>query len=207
MKKSVLFLIASLAIGHCINAQARFGIRAGLSTDNLDRETIATDGFKLAIKEAKYGYHLGIFFRANLGETFYLQPEVLFNSNSVDFTLENLSEGLPKTVFNERYNNLDLPVMVGLKLVFLRLQAGPVGHVHLKSKSELDDVDGVRGRFSDFKLGYQAGVGIDLLKRLLIDVKYEGNFSKFGDHIEIAGEDVKFSQNPSRWLLTLGFAF
>ena len=87
MKKSIVWVLALLIIPIVSQAQNefKFGIRAGLSTPNLDKETINQNGLNLAIKEAKYGYHLGLFMRAPLGNTFYLQPEALFNSNTVDF--------------------------------------------------------------------------------------------------------------------------
>ncbi|HFA47573.1 MAG TPA: PorT family protein [Bacteroidetes bacterium] len=207
MKKSAFCIIALLALPFLGQAQGKFGVRAGLSTPNLDKETIDQNGLKLAIKDAKYGFHIGLFGRVPLGAKLYLQPEVLFNSNSVDFDVTDLGDGLINTVLTEKYQNLDIPLMLGYKLGPLRLEAGPAGHVFLKSKSELEEgVTGYMQRFKDFNLGYQAGLGLDIWK-LLVDVRYEGNFNNFGEHMTIAGEQINFSQNPSRWVMTVGFAF
>ena len=96
--------------------------------------------------------------------------------------------------------------MLGYKLGPLRFEGGPVGHVHIRSKSDLDELDGYEQRFEDFQLGYQIGGGLDIWK-FLIDVRYEGNFNNFGEHMHIAGQEVRFSQNPSRIVFTLGYSF
>lgn len=207
MKRSAIWVFALLFIPFLSQAQFKFGARVGLSTPSLDKETIDQSGLNLAIKEAKYGYHLGFFARASFTNTLYVQPEVLFNSNSVDFEISEFGE-LATNILSEKYQNLDLPVMVGAKLGPIRLEGGPVGHVFLNSKSDLDGtVDGYSQRFKDFTLGYQAGIGLDIGQRLLLDVRYEGNVNNFGDHMRIFNEEVTFSQNPSRIVATFGFSF
>ena len=41
----------------------------------------------------------------------------------------------------------------------------------------------------------------------MIDLRYEGNFSKFGDHITFFGDEYKFDQSAARFLISLGFMF
>ena len=205
MKKSFFFLLLALT-SYAAQAQFKIGLRGGISTSELSMETVNTNGLRLSIEDAGYGYHLGIFVRGHLGERLYVQPEFLFNSNSVDFTLKGFGTGLGNRILTEKYQNLDIPFMLGYKLGPLRLEAGPVGHVHLKSKSELEEFDGYEQRFEDFNLGYQLGGGFDIWK-FLIDVRYEGSFNKFGEHMRIAGQNVDFSQKPARIVFTLGYAF
>ncbi len=188
------------------NAQIRFGIRGGLSSSQLNQESIQTNGVSLAIKDANYGYHLGVFGRAKLSKHWYLQPEVAFNSTSVDFVVTDFSDGLVDKVLTEKYRNLDIPLMFGYKLGPLRAEAGPTGHVYVASKSELEQIGGYEGRFDNFNLGHQAGFGLDIWK-LMFDLRYEGNFEKFGDHMSIGGQQVNFSQSPTRWLMTVGLSF
>ena len=207
MKKLAFLVIAILFLSMNAGAQIRYGLRAGLSSTNLDKETIQTNGVSLAVKDADYGFHFGLFARGRLTEHLYIQPEVVFNSSTVHFTVTDLQDGLMDKVLSETYRNLDIPLMLGLKLGPLRLEGGPVGHVYVASKSELEDeISGYEKKFNDFSLGYQAGVGLDIWK-ILLDLRYEGNFTKFGDHMRIAGNDVKFSNAPTRWVLTAGFSF
>jgi hypothetical protein len=206
MKNSILFALIFLFASQ-LHSQVKYGIRAGLSSVNLDKETIEQSGVSLAIDEASYGFHLGVFVRGKLGEKFYIQPEALFNSSKVDFTVDELQSGIVGKVLTEKYRNLDVPVMIGYKLGPLRLEAGPTGHFYVASKSELEDeLSGYTKKFNNLTVGYQAGVGLDLWK-VLLDLRYEGNFTRFGDHMRIAGNKVTFSDAPSRLVLTAGLSF
>lgn len=205
--KSIQFLAFALCLFAIqANAQIRFGFRGGLSSSQLNTESIQQSGVTVAIKDANYGYHIGVFGRAKLGEHWYLQPEAMFNSTSVDFEVTDFGEGLMEKVLTEKYRNLDIPLMVGYKLGPLRAEAGPTGHVYVASKSELEEIGSYDRRFNDFNLGYQAGLGLDVWK-ITLDLRYEGNFEKFGSHMNIGGEQINFSQRPARWLMTVGFSF
>lgn len=209
MKSLIIALCFSLFFLNFSLAQNNnnFGLKLGLTTENLDGETVQNDGLSLAIKDAKYGFHIGAFARLRLGEKFHIQPEVLFNSETVDYTLNDVSQNVVNKVVSETYQNLDFPLLAGWQFGFLRLNVGPVGHVHVASKSQIDDhVPTYTQRFEDFTLGYQTGAGLDIW-RLTIDLRYEGNLTRFGDHMYFAGEKVNFSQRPNRWLLSVGYAF
>ena len=207
MKKTV-FITTTLCcfLALQINAQIRYGIRAGLSSSQLSRETIQANGVSLAIQDANYGYHIGVFGRAKLTKHWYIQPEAVINSTSVDFKVNDFQEGLMDKVLTEKYRYIDIPLMVGYKLGPLRAEAGPTGHVYLANKSELNQIGGYEGRFNNFNLGYQAGFGLDIWK-LMFDLRYEGNFEKFGDHMSIGGQQVNFSQRPARLVMTVGLSF
>jgi Outer membrane protein beta-barrel domain len=205
--KSIQFLAFALCLfAFQANAQIRFGFRGGLSSSQLNSETIQQNGVSVAIKDANYGYHLGVFGRLKFGDHWYLQSEAMFNSSSVDFEVTDFGDGLVNKVLTEKYRNLDIPLMVGYKLGPLRAEAGPTGHVYVASKSELEEIGSYDRRFNDFNLGYQAGLGLDIWK-LTLDLRYEGNFEKFGSHMNIGGEQINFTQRPARWLMTVGFSF
>lgn len=207
MKKFIFVFTTVLCfIAIQTNAQIRYGLQAGLSSTNLDRETIQANGVSVAIKDASYGFHIGAFVRAKLSPHLYLQPEANFNSSSVDFEVTDFSEGVMNKVLTEKYRYLDIPVMVGYKLGPLRLEAGPTGHFYVASKSELGQIDGYEKRFNNFNLGYQAGFGLDIWK-VMLSLRYEGNFEKFGDHMNIGDQHINFSQRPTRWVMSAGFSF
>ncbi len=206
MKRLMFFLLFCGILLQQAQSQISWGPRVGLSTTTLDPETLTVSNVSLAIMEANYGFHLGLFFRAKLSDRVFLQPEVLFNSNSVDFKVNDLSSGIVDKILAEKYRNLDIPLMIGLKYGPIRLQAGPVGHVYIASSSELGTVGGYEKRFNDLNFGYQAGLGLDIWK-ILFDVKYEGNLTKFGDHMVIGGQNVKFDQRPTRFVFSAGFSF
>jgi len=206
MKKAV-FLWLLLALTSTSFAQVLFGGRLGISTTDLqpsqllitNQETL--EDFNLAVKDAKFGIHAGIFAKIPLTDLFFIQPEVLFNSNRVDFQRDN-AEG----ILTEKYQYLDIPLVAGMKLGPLKPQLGLVGHVFLRSKSDLFDIEGYQQDFQNLTLGWQGGIGIEI-KKVLFDVRYEGNLSKFGNHITVAGQEYAFEERPSRLVFTLGLAF
>ncbi len=61
--------------------------------------------------------------------------------------------------------------------------------------------------FNGATWGYQVGVGLDLGKKITIDVKYEGNLSKLADGVKIAGETRSFDSRNSQFVASLGFFF
>ena len=194
------------------HAQFKIGVKGGLSTTVISANQLIIknkndfEQLRLAVNTANYGVHFGIFMQAKMGN-FFIQPEVLFNSTSVQYALEDFSNAkVVTTLKKEKFNNLDLPIMLGLKFGPLRLQGGPVGHVFLSSKSDLLDIDGYSQTFENLTWGYQAGVGLDLGK-IIIDVRYEGNFKKFGDHMVFEGKNLSFDNTPSRIIASLGIAF
>jgi len=210
--KNSLIIIFSILFLTTTSAQVKFGVRGGLSSTDLKPSSFvitnqaSVDAFTLSTKEAKYGYHLGIFLQAG-GEKFFIQPEILFNSSSVDYSLQTNGLGeITTSIFNETYQNIDIPIMLGFKLGPLRLQGGPVGHVHIDSSSELTDFEGYEEKFETMTYGYQTGIGLDFWK-FVIDVKYEGNFSNFGDHFSFFGNDYNFATRPGRVIGSVGIAF
>ncbi|MCR9290357.1 MAG: PorT family protein [Bacteroidetes bacterium] len=204
MKKSILFAFI-LGLAFTATAQLKVGIKAGMSTYDIDPAEVDFSDLKIAINEANYNFHFGGFVRGQIGN-FYVQPEVLWNSNSVDFRVDDFGDGLVSKVFKEKYNYLDVPLLVGLKLGPLRVNTGPVGHIFMNSKSDFDGVDDFEARFKEFTMGWQAGIGLDIWK-FMVDLKYEGNFSDFGEHLTVAGQPVDFNQKPKRLMLTLGMSF
>jgi hypothetical protein len=203
---SLIFLLFSV----CSFGQIEFGIKAGLSSYDLANEGfLINNGDKQVewnISNAGYGHHFGIYTRLSLLGV-YLEPALLFNSNRVSYDITEYSEsGVFTKVKNEKYNQLDIPVMAGIKLGVLRFQGGVVGHLFINSISDVVDFKGYDQRFKTGSYGWQAGVGLDIWK-LRMDLNFEGNLDKFGDHITINGQDYAFEDRPSRLLLTLGYKF
>ncbi len=186
--------------------QVKFGIKGGVSTYDLganDALMIVTNtsDFLLNVRDAKYGYHVGFVFQGLIG-AFVIQPEIVFNSNTVDYTFEDVANSTVNNVFSEKYNNVDLPIMMGLKAGPLRLMAGPVGHFFINSVSDLDDLEFYDPMFDTVTFGWEAGIGLDFLN-LMLDIRYEGNFYSFGDHFNFAGNSYAFDSNPARLLASL----
>ena len=206
----IIVLVLALAPAY---AQLRLGLRAGLSTTDLqvDPETVFGPGggdyLKLAVDEAHFGIQAGLVIQANIGEKFMLQPEVLFNSNKVDYRVTDLDDpNAAAMIKSENYQYLDIPVLLGYRAGPFRLHAGPEAHIYLNSSSGLFDFEGYGQRFKDATYGWIAGIGLDIWN-FMLDVRYEGNFTKFGDHITFYGETYDLGNPPSRWLFSVGYMF
>ena len=159
---------------------------------------------RLSIADAKAGIHLGMFVQAKFGLVF-LQPEIIFNSQSVDYSIEDLSTQTVD-ILNENYQDIDLPIIVGFNAGPFRFGGGPVGHYQLSSTSDIVGNFNYSQTFNDFTWGWQAGIGLDFWK-MHIDVRYEGNLSDFGDHITFYDRKYAFDDKPSRLIASLGISF
>jgi len=205
--KNLIFVILALFLAN--NAQAQFfglGLKGGLNTqiNHPDDITIGNGGdpnLNFGVDGRNFGTQFGAYMR--FGNRFFVQPEVLFNSNKVDYKIGE--SGVGEVIKNEKYQYLDIPVLMGVKLGPVRLQAGPVGHYFLKSTSELTDFDGYEARFKQMTWGWQGGLNVGF-KRISLDLRYEGNFSKQGNHMTFFGDQYQFSDSPARFIVGLNFA-
>jgi len=219
MKKIMILLLALVAF-NAANAQfLRFGIKGGVSSTNVkfDRTTLdqisTNDGVKNFVVEqgdAKMGIHLGFFGRIQVLGLF-IQPELLFTHSQGEVVLNDVTAS---KVYNEtqKFNKIDIPVLVGWKFGPARLGFGPVASIMMSEKDGLKDrlndfTDNAESNFKKATFGYQVGLGLDILKKITLDVRYEGNFSKLGSGITLGGEDFKFDQRNPQFLFSAGIFF
>lgn len=196
MRHLLLILFCAIACSYTAQAQFAVGLRGGLHTQTKNPQDIFIGKDTLGVSDLKFGTQFGAWVR--IGGGLFIQPELIFNANRTDFEFKSVEKA--KEVLKEKYSTFDLPVMVGAKLGPVRLLGGPVGHVFLNSQSELFNIKGYQENWKRLTWGWQAGVGIGL-GRFSADLRYEGNFNKFGDQITVFGDQYNFSNNPSRLVL------
>ncbi|MCB9288551.1 MAG: PorT family protein [Lewinellaceae bacterium] len=192
-----------------VSAQLKLGLRMGMSTTMVDANQVDIPGpaggdfLKIGLDKAHFGIHGGLIIQARLGR-FLLQPELLLNSNRVDYRVDDLAGAtVESAIRTEKFQYLDLPLFLGVQAGPFHLQAGPEAHFFINSSSELFDYEGYEQKFDQATFGWIAGVGLDVWN-LMLDLRYEGNFSKFGSHITFNGQQYAFDNSPSRILLSLG---
>jgi hypothetical protein len=208
--RKFLIVAAVLFTNLIANAQFEIGVKAGVNSVDLISDGIIVknglDNFKVDFLGSEYGYHLGLYSRVKL-LGFYIEPAAYLNSNKINYKLSDYTEGdILNDIVSENYTSLDIPVLAGVKAGIFRLYGGPVAHLHIASTSELIKINGYSQKFKDAKYGFQAGFGLDLWK-LRFDVAYEGNLGKFGDHINVGGNQFQFGSSASRVLGTVGIRF
>jgi hypothetical protein len=190
-------------------ASAQLGIKVGLAATSIDTSSFIVnnpnDTFKVGLKNVKSALQLGISYRIGLG-SLYIQPELMFNSNTSNYTVGKLNTNILDTLKSENFQYLDIPIMVGLKTSFFRFNAGPVGHVLVSNKSDLLDYKNYSQNFSTITWGFQAGIGVDL-GSFTIDGRYEGDFTDYGNHINFGSQNFNFAKKPARIMVQVGFKF
>ena len=203
-----IILISSLAILFLnLSAQIDFGIKGGLNISNVKASEILTDDYRInPAASGNLGYHVGGFFRASLLGIF-IQPELYFSSIATEYKVEDLSgTGTAEQLVKQKIGRIDVPVLVGVKLGTFRLGLGPVGSIIVSDQSDLDDITGYEATLKSATFGYQLGAGVDIWK-ISIDLRYEGNLTKLGDHLDIGGQTINLDNRVRQIIISLGISF
>jgi hypothetical protein len=211
MMKKLILIVLSVFIVLPTFSQVKFGLKAGLSTTNLKMEDLKTltsgetQYVVDAIKGANYGFHGGAFVRFSM-MGFYVQPELLFASRTDEYKVTELNN--PSNVIKQQFNQLDIPIMLGLRLGPVRLNAGPSARLLINSPKDLIDDPDFKAMYHSLTFGYQAGLGVDIIKRITLDLRYEGSLQKYQTQIEnIAGTKFTLDDRPNAFLLSVGIMF
>jgi len=210
MKKLILVLIASMFIFTMSNAQLfNYGIKAGIGFSSLKIEDITgiDDGFDvydLITGDGVMGYHVGLQTSINLA-ILTIQPELYFNAGGG--TVEQVVDGGATEILDVKFNRIDIPILLGVKLGPARINVGPVGSFVISETTDLTEIE------PDFELftsamtwGFQAGLGLNISK-LSIDARYEGSLSALGETLSVGGADFALDARPSQWIISLGYWF
>lgn len=206
MKKTFLLIAAALLIGSSVYAGGGFDLAIG---PKVGYQTAKLSYQKEDIKAGfANSFTAGLFGRITIGR-FYVQPEAMYFQTEKLFSLDvqNVGQGLlPEENVNFTLNtmNLQVPVLLGFKvidldLIALRVHAGPTANFTLASKTLFDhtytltpndgesitlDKDDQAFDTKSIAWGVQAGVGLDILSRITLDVNYNFGISKiFGANL------------------------
>ena len=143
MTRRILFTVALVLFIAQAQAQFRAGVKGGISTFDVSAgELVITDeagadAYLLGIDQTKIGVHLGFFVQAFF-KPIFVQPELLFNSNTVSYKFTEIGSG-DVEIRDESYQTIDFPLMLGVKFGPVRIGGGPMGHLFLNSNSDIDD--------------------------------------------------------------------
>ena len=213
MKKTFLLIAALLMMGSAAFAGSgidlAIGPKVGFQTASLS--------YQKADIKAGFSNHFtaGIFGRVTIGRV-YVQPEVLYFKTSNVFDAHVIGVEENENLFNLptganvnltlNQMNLQVPILVGfnvidLDVVTLRAQVGPTANFVLQSKTLYDQTYTLEGQTAEIantttdekfnpkniSWGVQAGLGVDVLKRITLDINY--NFG-FQQHRQYQAEHV-----------------
>ncbi len=208
MKKIIIISLFLYIITVTGFSQIKFGIRGGVNWNYVKADDILLENNtqRLTIpSKANLGYHLGFISQIKLFNLF-VQPELLFTSNTNDVILKDEATSENIGFAEQRIYRLDIPVMLGIKFKALKFEAGPIGTVILGDKTDLVDIPDFEQKFKTLTFGYQAGIGFDFA-RITLDLKYEGKLSTFGDNLTLGNQTFNFDQRSSQLLFSVGLFF
>ncbi len=195
MRRLYLFVGFVFLLINIINGQTPIsaGIKIGFNSSKMITEIANVNEIQDA---SKNGLLAGVFVRINLSK-FYLQPEVYYAKKGGSFQYTNSLNA----IFTQQndFNTIDIPVLVGLKLidlkvVNLRIMAGPMVSLII-GKDIKYQLNGIETSFfgsptEDFKnkiWGIQAGMGIDVLN-FTLDIKYEWGINNISDYNDMTAK-------------------
>ena len=144
-------------------ARVEWGVIGGINIPDY------TTNMKAADVKNKLGWQAGIVTAVNLG-AFAVEPQILYVRQGLRIRPEGAKE------INLKSNSIDVPVLASFRLLKpVRIYAGPVFTVtnDCKQKSGGDLLDFGRIRPT---LSYTVGAGVVLMRHLLIDLRYNGQF-------------------------------
>lgn len=237
MKKTFFMLAVLLMLGSSAFAGGGFDFGIG---PKIGYQT-ATLSYNKADIKAGFTNHftVGIFAQFAI-KSFYIQPEVLYFRTSNLFNLDvNVTEttspfNIPtgaSVYLTMNSMNLQVPVLVGYKLIDtsligLRLQAGPTANFTIQSTpvASYTTADGASNDLpseaSDWvdtrsiAWGLQAGVGVDVLKRIVLDINYNFGLSKFFNKLSESGIGSQYfdfskieNTKQGLFMVTVGYKF
>lgn len=168
MIRKILIAFAALAVVLPASAQRprtkiEWGLIGGFNIPDFTTNVGSTN-----IKN-KLGWQAGIITAVNFG-AFAVEPQILYVRQGLRIRPEGGKE------LNLKSNSIDVPVLVSLRLLHpVRIFAGPVFTVmndcKQKSGEGLLNFSNVRPTMS-----YTVGAGVELMRHMLIDLRYNGQF-------------------------------
>ena len=98
--------------------------RFGVASSPINPQDISDwQDFAVSFQDGSAEYQLGAFARVGL-LGFYIQPEFLFTTSSANYLVTDLLDGGTE-IFRERYYNVEIPMMAGIKLGPVRAPGRP----------------------------------------------------------------------------------
>lgn len=187
------FLVALVVVCAVLTASAQpkpkpkvrveWGVMGGINIPNFSTRITSTE-----VKD-KLGWQFGIQTGVVFG-AIAIQPEIMFVRQGFRMNTEGVGNE------NLRSNSIDVPVLFSLRILKpVRINVGPVFTVmndcKRKTGGDLLDFGRVRPTVS-----YTVGVGVTIMRHLLLDVRYNGQFSSVKNTIadvKIDSYNIAFS--------------
>jgi hypothetical protein len=204
MKKLFVILLA-VFIALPAFSQINFGLKIGATSATVPTYDFSTGTNNIeAVKNSSWGFQAGAFLRVGL-KSIYLQPEVVFATNTYDYNVTTVSG---TEALKQSFNRLEIPVLLAIKLGPIHFNAGPSATIQIGSPKALINDPNFGDMYRSATFGFQAGVGLDLFKKIILDARYNGSLSgKFGDAVTIGSQTFNLDSRQPTFTLSVGLMF
>ncbi len=173
--KKILVVVASVLVATAVSAQAKLGFRAGASVSELKFNSVTFNGFTLTPNSSDVvDFHSAIVLNLQIPGFIFLQPELQYNTVSSKFLMTPTSGVKQKITYSR--SSLQVPVLAGFNIGFLKLSAGPVFNL-TSDESTTKNSRGVKIESKNNPIGYQLGVGLRL-RNLILEARYASSMEK-----------------------------
>ena len=160
MKK--LFLVGALALFGAMNAQVKYGAKAGLNIATLNGDV---EGVKSLV-----GFHVGGFAQVPLAAKFTFQPEVVYSAQGAK---EDGGDGK----INLGYINVPLMFKYAIAEKF-NVEAGPqIGFLVSAKEKYNGNSDDIKDQLNSVDFSIGLGASYDFTQNLSADVRYNAGVS------------------------------
>ena len=188
MKK--IILIGAVALFGAMNAQTRFGLKAGANLSSISNEEDS---------KAKFGFYAGAFANIPIAETFSLQPEVLYNGKGVAY------DGPGDARMSLDY--ISVPVFFQYKATpQFYLEAGPEFSFLISGKAKYDgESEDVKDYISGFDFGIGLGAGYNFTPNFGANIRYVAGVTDIVKDVEGFENDESYRNGVFQLGLTYTF--
>ena len=160
MKK--LFLVGALALFGAMNAQVKYGAKAGLNIATLNGDV---EGVKSLV-----GFHVGGFAQVPLAAKFTFQPEVVYSA-------QGAKEDGGNGKWNLGYINVPLMFKYAIAEKF-NVEAGPqIGFLISAKEKYNGNSDDIKDQLNSVDFSIGLGASYDFTQNLSADVRYNAGVS------------------------------
>lgn len=216
MKKcfKIVFLILPMYLGlPCLHAQSHWGIKVGVNSAQLAEEDYnfldvpQYDDLKIQLKNTDFSFHFGLLYHFEIGRFLFFQPEILLTNTKYEYNINKVGQGNTLNNIVENYRFLDFPLQIGIRSHPFQFGIGAVPQIILDRDKSFGGVGDITSLEEDVTWAFTAGVGMDILKLIKLEVRYENSSELLGRKIEIENENFKFESRVSQWLISTTLTF
>lgn len=173
MKKILITICLILVASITTQAQiVKFGIKGGINYANQTGTDITVNSTNYT-SEAITNYHFGLVAEFPLGNTFAIQPELLYSTVGANYKQSGMMlyyAGTSSIItdFNNKLGYITIPVLAKINLSkTFSLDLGPQASFLLSKKNDVSVND-----TKSFDFGAAAGLGIKITKGIFIQGRY-----------------------------------